>query len=155
MTDRAAIAEASLERLAEAKGDITVEVIDHYYRACPDARASFEFHGLDNVAELEGRMVSETVFFLMQWAADPATTKISQGTTICHHQDTLEIGPRWYLGLIDAVLEVLWETIPASNATEREMWLAIRTEAAEFIDSLRPEFVRTDTDGVLPPFAAT
>ncbi len=151
MSDRATLAEASFARLAEEKGDITRQVIEHYYRACQGARESFEYHGLDSLAELEGRMVSETAFMLMQWAADPTATRVEQGTTICHHQDTLEVGPHWYIGLVDAVLVALFETIPADAEEERAMWRAIRAEIAAFIDSLRPEFWRKEDDGPLPP----
>lgn len=153
MNDRAALAESSFERLAEIRGDITSPVLERYYSANPGARESFKHHGLDNVPELEGRMVSETIFLLMQWAADARVMKIEQGTTICHHQDTLEVGPRWYLGLIDAVLEELFSTIPLSETHEREMWFSVREEIANFIDSVRPEFIRADNGGPLPPFS--
>ena len=152
MHQRTDLAERSFERLAEARGDITAEVIERYYASCPGARGSFAHHGLDNIPELEGRMVSETAYMLMHWAADPTTVRIEQGTTICHHQDTLEVGPHWYMGLIDAVLEVLFETIPDSEQREREIWGEIREEIASFIDSVRPEFWRQENEGPLPPF---
>ncbi|MFN2101099.1 hypothetical protein [Altererythrobacter sp. MF3-039] len=152
MSDRGALAETSFARLAEEQGDITRQVIEHYYRICPGARASFAYHGLDNVPELEGRMVAETVFLLMQWAADPTPTQVEQGTTICHHQDTLEVGPHWYIGLVDAVLAVLFETIPADADEERAVWRAIRVEIVAFIESVRSEFWRKEDEGPLPPF---
>ncbi|TNE59809.1 MAG: hypothetical protein EP341_01905 [Sphingomonadales bacterium] len=152
MQDRSMLAERSFERLAEIKGDITQAVLETYYRAHPDARASFEHHGLGNTAELEGRMVAETVFLLMQWAANPRNAQIEQGTTICHHHDTMEIGPRWYLGLIDAVLSELLDSIPATERDEVRVWESIRSEIAEFITSVRGEFIKPDKDGELPPF---
>lgn len=152
MSDRAALAETSFARLAEEKGDITQQVIEQYYRACSGTRESFEHHGLDNVPELEGRMVTETAFLLMHWAADPAATRVEQGTTICHHQDTLEVGPHWYIGLIDEVLTVLFETIPVDADDERVMWRTIRAEIAAFIESVRPEFWRKEDQGRLPSF---
>lgn len=157
MAERSTLAERSFERLAKQRGDITEDVLERYYTRYPDGRASFEHHGLGNRAELEGRMISTTAFLLMQWAQDPASTRIEQGTTIVHHQDTLEIGPRLYLGLIDAVLEVLFETIPEDSAEERAFWLSLRGEIAGFIDSVRPEFWREDKDGPLrsPPYAET
>lgn len=153
--DRGALAELGFTRLAGAKGDITAEVIERYYRACPDARASFIHHGLGNAPELEGRMVSETAFLLMRWAADPSAAKIEQGTTICHHQDTLEVGPQWYIGLIDAVLETLLECIPAEAGDELAMWIEVRSEISDFIESIRHEFWRKDHSGPLPAFPAT
>lgn len=145
------LAEASFERLAEEYGDITERVIERYYGTHSDAQASFAHHGLGDTAELEGRMVSTTAFMLMQWASDPVSTRIAQGTTIVHHQDTLLIGPRLYIGLIDAVLEVLFETIPSGAVDERQLWLAVRQDIVAFIDEVRPEFWRKDDDGPLPP----
>jgi hypothetical protein len=141
-TDRAALAHASLERLAEERGDITADVLSRYYAAQPDARQSFERHGLSDVSGLESRMVSESVFLLLRWVDEPFAAKIDQATTIVHHNDTLDIGPRWYMGLVDAVLDVLLEAA-GERPEEQEMWRSIRGEIARFIDSLRPEFMRT------------
>lgn len=152
MSERAALAEASFERMAEAKGDITRAVIERYYRMLPDARASFEHHGLGNTAELEGRMVTETAFLLIKWAENPQVAKVEQGTTIVHHQDTLVVGPHWYMGLIDAVLGELFDTIPADAGNERQLWLQIRREIAEFVESVRCEFWRKDESGPLSEF---
>lgn len=154
MADRTALAETSMARLAEQKGDITAAVIERYFRSMPEARASFAHHGLGNQAELEGRMVAETAFLLLKWAESPAVARVEQGTTIVHHQDTLVIGPQWYMGLIDAVLCELLETIPADAPAERELWLTVRAEIAAFIESVRPEFWRKDESGPLPPFRA-
>ena len=54
--DRSELAQRSLERLAELGGDVTRPVLDAYYARHPDARASFEHHGLGHTAELEGRI---------------------------------------------------------------------------------------------------
>jgi len=146
------LAEQSLERLAELRGDVTQDVLDRYYRLYPDARGSFRDHGLTDIAGLEGRMVTETLYLLMQWCDNPTAAKISQGSTIVHHNDTLEIGPHWYLGMIDAALEVLFETIPDTAHAERDMWIGLRADIAAFIESLREEFWRDNGDGPLGEF---
>lgn len=152
MRDECALALASFERLAELRGDITREVIELYYARFPDARASFERHGCGNCAELEGRMVASTVYLLFEWVEQKSTARIEQGTTIPHHNDSLEVGPRWYLGLIDAVLVILFETIPPDCADERRLWLRVRSEIAGYLDQLRSEFWRADHEGPLPGF---
>ncbi len=154
-TSDAGLAELSLNRLAEAQGDITEQVLDRYYRRHPGARGSFEHHGVGDTAELEGRMVTATLFLMLQWAEDANRTRIEQGTTIVHHHDALEIGPQWYLGLIDAVLEVIVESIPGTKSAEIALWLRVRQEIADFIESVREEFVRADNDGGLPGFRLT
>ncbi len=149
--DRATLVRERLERLAEERGDITAEVLERYYAAQPDARQSFERHGLSDIAGLEARMVSETVYLLLRWVEEPGAVKIDQATTIVHHNDTLDIGPRWYMGLVDAVIDILLEAA-VDRPDERAAWRAIRSEIARFIDSLRPEFLHTiDTQPLVSP----
>ena len=152
MIETASLAERSFGRLAEARGDITRDVLEIYYRQIPSGRESFVRHGLGNVSELEGRMVAATAFLLMKWAEEPYSARIEQGTTIVHHNDTLEIPPRMYIGLIDAVLEVLLSTIPQDCPQELALWVRVRGEIATYIESLREEFWRKDQSGPLPPF---
>ncbi|QPC97860.1 hypothetical protein [Qipengyuania soli] len=150
--DRVTLAERSLQRLADERGDVTGEMIDAYYRRHPDARASFEHHGLGHTHELEARMATEALFLLLQWVESPPTARIDHGTAIVHHNDTMLIPPRWYLGLVDAALEILFETIPADCDDEREMWLEVRQEFASFVESLRQDFFRSDGGAPLPDF---
>lgn len=150
MTDRAALAERSMERLVEQVGDITGPVLDIYYARHPGTRQSFVHHGMGDTAELEGRMVTATAFMLLQWASDPYSTRIEQGTTIVHHNDTLVIGPQWYVGLVDAVLQVLHETIPPEADDERSVWQEVRREIVQFVETVRAEFWRKDDSGPLP-----
>lgn len=151
---RIALAETSLERLAETRGDVTEPVLAAYYARYPDARASFEHHGLGQTAELEGRMVAESLYLLLRWVEDPAAARIDHGTAIVHHNDTLLVPPHWYLGLIDAALEVLLANIPEAAAGERALWLEVRGQFAAFVDSLRGEFLRSDGGAPLPTFTA-
>lgn len=151
--DRIELAERSLTRLADQRGDVTDPVLQAFYARHPDARASFEHHGLGQMRDLEGRMTAESVFLLLQWVEDPATARIDQGTAIVHHNDTLLVPPRWYLGLVDAALEVLLETVPADATDERDLWLAVRGEFAAFVEGLRAEFFRADDGAPLPAFA--
>jgi len=144
------IAERSLERLSLECGDVTAEVMKRFYRAFPDARASFIHHGLSDVAGLEGRMVAESAFLLLQWSESPQTARIDHGTAVPHHNDTLKVGPHWYLGMVDAFLSLLYETIPAEAPEERNHWENIRSEIVTFFDALRDEFLVLDNKEELP-----
>jgi hypothetical protein len=150
--DRSALAQRSLERLAEIGGDITEPVLEAYYREHPGARASFVHHGLGETAKLEGRMVAESLYLLLTWTENEAAARIDHGSAIVHHNDTMQIPPHWYLGMVDAVLEVLLATIPAEARDERAMWREVRGEFARFVQSLRAEFVRSDGGAPLPAF---
>ena len=151
-SDPQALVEISFTRLAEQRGDVTADVIDRYYRHFPGVEESFAHHGMSDVAELEGRMVTATIFMLMQWVENPNATKIEQGTTIVHHQDVLVIGPLWYAGLVDVVLAVLLETVPDDCPNEHAFWRAIREDIISFIDGVRAEFWRQEDDGPIPAF---
>jgi hypothetical protein len=140
--DRAGLVREGLERLAEERGDITAQVLQRYYEKHPDARQSFERHGLNDVSGLEARMVSESIYLLLRWVEEPVAVRIDQASTFVHHNDTLDIGPRWYMGLIDAVLDILLEAAE-ERPEEHSTWQAIRSEIVRFIDSLRPEFLHT------------
>lgn len=150
--DRSALANRSLERLAAIGGDITEPVLEAYYREHPGARASFAHHGLGETAKLEGRMVAESLYLLLTWTENEAAARIDHGSAIVHHNDTMQIPPHWYLGMVDAVLEVLLATIPADAQDERAMWREVRGEFARFVQSLRDEFVRSDGGAPLPAF---
>lgn len=150
--DRLALAERSLQRLADQRGDVTEEVLATYYAHHPDARASFEHHGLGQTKSLEARMVSESLFLLLQWVESPSSARIDHGTAITHHNDTMRIPPRWYLGLVDAALAVLLGSIPADCAEETTMWLEVREEFAHFVQSLRKDFLISDGGAPLPEF---
>ncbi|WP_095011241.1 hypothetical protein [Tsuneonella mangrovi] len=150
--DRIYLATRSLTRLAEQRGDVAGQVINRFYRDHPDARSSFEHHGLGQTRDLEGRMATESIFMLLQWVEDPAAARIDQGTTIVHHNDTLQVPPRWYLGLVDAALAVLFETFPPDASNEHAMWLEVRADYAAFVDSLRGDFLRPDDSSPLPTF---
>lgn len=150
---RSTLAETSLERLAESEGDVTQPILDAYFRKHPDAHASFVHHGLGATRELEGRMVSESLFLLLSWVEDPAAARIDHGTAIVHHNDTLLVPPHWYLGLVDAALEVLLASIPEDAEDERTLWLEVRGQFASFVESLRGEFIRSDGGAPLPAFA--
>lgn len=153
-THREELAERSLGRLAELHGDVTALILGAYYARHPDARASFEHHGLGQTAELEGRMAAESLFLLLTWVEDPATARIDHGTAIVHHNDTLHVTPHWYLGMVDAALEVLLESIPPDCTDELALWHEVRASFAAFVESLRCEFLRSDGGAPLPDFAA-
>ena len=150
--DRSALAQKSFERLAEVCGDITAPVLEAYYREHPGARQSFVDHGLGETAKLEGRMVAESLFLLLTWTENQSAARIDHGSAIVHHNDTMRIPPHWYLGMVDAVLEVLLGTLPAEADDERDMWREVRSEFARFVQSLREEFVRSDGGAPLPAF---
>jgi hypothetical protein len=119
---RKALLTATLERAATALGDITPQVYARYYACHPDARACFEENYPGGVASLEGEMVSQVLYCLMEWLDSPGEIEIILLTTVPHHADTLHVSPHLFTGLITAVSETVAETIPAEALDERAVW---------------------------------
>lgn len=134
MTTRHHLSQSSFERLANMRGDITQPVLDLYFARHDKAQGSFSFHSPHAAHALQAEMVECSIFFLMQWAENPAAAKFEYSASIARHVETLAVGPNWYFGLIDAVLGVLMPSIPDDAQEERALWLSIREEIMIFFD---------------------
>lgn len=132
-TQKLALVETSLERTADQLGDITNPVIERYYAMHPDARASFDEHGLGNAVKLETEMVDSVLYCLMNWIDRPEEIRIMFGRTVPHHEETLHVHIDWFGGLVDAAVQIIMETIPESRRDEREVWTGIHRELTDLI----------------------
>lgn len=131
---RAAL-EASLERAAQQLGDITPHVYEAYYRRCPEAKADFEYHFPGDDHPLEGQMVEQALYCLMEWFDSPGEVEIVLLTTVPHHIQTLHIEPRHFSELIVAVCETIVATIPPENADELAVWKELLGELMALCDA--------------------
>lgn len=143
LAEKKELLDASLIRAAEQAGDITGPAIDLYYRRYPAAKAVFERLGVGGKAQLEGQMVENTLYCLMYWFECPGEIEILLSDSVPHHHDTLEISLDWYNGLIEAVADVIVDTIPAENLAEKAVWDELRTELCAIIENCREHFFRT------------
>jgi len=120
--------ETSLERAAELLGDITPHVYEVYYRRCPQAKADFEYHFPGEGHPLEGQMVEQALYCLMEWYESPGEVEIILLSTVPHHIETLHIEPNHFSELIIAVCETIVSTIPPENTEELGVWAELRVE---------------------------
>ena len=118
----------SLERASEQLGDITPIVMSTLYARRADARARFEDLAAGNRAQLEGEMVEQVLYCLMEWFTSPGEIEILLLSTIPHHIDTLGVGPGLFNDLISIVCETVIATIPASAEDERRVWTELEGE---------------------------
>jgi len=132
--DKMAQVDAILNRAADHLGDITDPVLARYYRQFPELEAAFVRHGGTNRRALEGEMVERALYCLMYWFDSPGEIEILLGGSVLHHNDTLQIAPQHYLGLLEAVAEVIGETIPADDAVQREVWEELCRDLAAVIE---------------------
>lgn len=125
---RKALLDRSLERAADALGDITPHVYAAFYAGHPEARASFEHHGHGKMEALEGEMVSQALYCLMEWFESPGEIEIVLLSTIPHHIETLKIDPRHFSKLLLQVCDTIALTIPAEAEDERENLASLRAD---------------------------
>ncbi len=126
--EKKALLDASLERAAELLGDITPQVMAAYYARQPGGLESFEFHSLGDLNQLEGQMIEQVIYCLMQWYESPGEIEIILLTTIPHHIDTLKIAPQFFADLIEVTCDVIAGTIPAEATDEQAVWEEVRHE---------------------------
>ena len=133
MQDHSSLLDASLERAAETLGDLTAPAMARFYAAWPQARDSFEHHGLGRRERLEAEMVQNALYWAMNWLDRQTEITIHLGSSVPHHEETLKVSVPWYRGLLDAVIDVIVETIPADRTDELELWMRIRRELGEMV----------------------
>ena len=126
--------ETTLTRAADQLGDITPAVIHRLYEQYPGMEASFEHHGLGKRSQLEGDMVKNALYCLMDWHADPGSIEIILFNSVPHHHYTLKVPPQWYAGLLEVTAEVIAETIPAGASDEQAAWHTLTIELLQVLE---------------------
>ncbi len=129
--------ETSLERAAELLGDVTQPTMAHYYKQFPDARSSFDEHGLGRTTALETEMVDSVLYCLMYWLERRLEIEIIFGSSVPHHEDTLKIKYEWYVGLVQSAAAVILELIPKSEVNELLVWQKISDGLVDAMNAAR------------------
>lgn len=134
---RQALIEARLEQAAAAIGDLTVPVMEEYYRRFPDARASFIHHAPHDPARLEAEMVGNSLYYVMYWYTSPVETRIYFDTSVPHHRVALGVPPDWFRGLIEVLIDVIEQAVPAQNDAETLAWTGLREALVGLVERNR------------------
>ncbi len=119
--DKLAVVEKILERAAEKIGDITAPTMTNFYGRHPGGRELFAEHAR-RLDHLEGLMVEQSVYCLMQWFVSPMEIEILLRDTVPHHKHTLKIPTSAYSELLIATADTIGNTIPAENTREKSVW---------------------------------
>jgi len=117
-----------MERACDILGDVTPHVFNLYYVTFPEARAHFVKHARSKCGQLEGQMVEQILYCLMEWPESPEQVKIILLDCGPHHVETLDIPPGLFCGLIDAVCNVIDKTIPQQEEDEKALWKSIHND---------------------------
>jgi hypothetical protein len=129
--------EARLARAAEVLGDLTVPVMAEYYRRFPEARASFIHHAPHGPQRLEAEMVGNTLYYVMTWFESPTEARIYFDTSVPHHRVALDVPPDWFRGLIEVLIDVVEQAVPASDAAEEQAWDEVRSALVGLVERNR------------------
>ena len=134
-SEKLAIVEGILTRVAEHSGDITEQVFELYYQRLPEARERFQHHSQGNIINLQGEMVAQALYCLMTWYESPGEIEILLMGSVPHHNHTLKIPPIFYRELINATATVVANNIPEENGEERAVWNEVTEELKELVES--------------------
>ncbi len=132
--EKKALLFSSLERAAEELGDITPYVMERYYGRLPEGRVQFQELHEWNQGTLEGAMVEQTLYCLMEWYESPGEVEIILVTTVPHHLETLDVPLELFTGLIDTVCETIVSTIPEQEKGELAVWEELHTTIRGLVD---------------------
>lgn len=128
-----AMVEDILFRAAEHIGDITEPVMENFYKRSEGGRELFELHSR-HMNQLEGLMVEQSVYCLMQWFKSPLEIEILLHDTVPHHRETLNIPTSAYKDLLIATADIIGGSIPAENGTEKAVWNELREQLLEAVE---------------------
>lgn len=116
------LADRTLERAAEIVGDITQPTLDRFFARFPEAEAAFVRLADVDADQVEGRMVENCLYCMMEWFGRPGEVRGVIEDQIPHHVRTLEVSAQWYWEMLRASLEVVSEIIPPEAPDEAAVW---------------------------------
>lgn len=98
--------EEALGHAAEMYGDITPMVMERFYKKYPEVESLFAELSLGRSREMEGEMVTQSIYCLMAIFGNPITTKIMLQEAIVNHL-YLKISCDYFNGLIESTVDVV------------------------------------------------
>jgi hypothetical protein len=134
---RTELIEAGLARAAGTLGDITLPVVEEFYRRFPEARANFIHHSPHNPGKLEAEMVGNTLYYVMAWFESPGEAGFAFDNSVPHHRVALGVSPDWYRGFIEAFLDVVEPAAAPDGKEERGAWSDLRAGLVGLVESNR------------------
>ena len=136
VTSKADVFATTLERAANALGDLNPALMERLYRRFPEAREAFVRHGLGNPAKLEAAMVDATLYCVMQWLERPSEVRLIFADQVPHHCETLQIEREWFAGLVEELVLLIASTVPSDKPDQQALCTEIATGLCGAINSV-------------------
>lgn len=132
--ERQATLDSIMMRASDTLGDITPDTLSIFYHRYPDAKSLFEYWGGIRRDRLETEMIAQGLYCLMYFYDRPVEISIILRDTVPYHRLVLNVPPETFLGLIVALGEVIFDTIPASAKNEIQLWEDLQAKIREMVD---------------------
>lgn len=112
----AALLETILEEAAETAGDLTAEVMAELGRRYPGVGALFDAHRsvVGRADDLEGQMVAQALYCLMEFFANPEVVRIMLQSEVDHHA-YLKVPPEAFSALLEATVSTISRHAPQDS----------------------------------------
>jgi len=122
----------SLERAGEIHGDITSLVCADLLAKHPQAEDYFAVKGSQFTAELQAKMVQDSIYSCLEYLDVPEEAEIVLKYTIPQHQD-LGIPMKYFFALLESLANVACTAPAEDSGAVRARWQCLMQELKKII----------------------
>ena len=122
----------SLEHAAEVHGDITPLVCADLLKNHPEAEVYFDVKGTQFKADLQAKMVQDSIYSCLEYLDVPEEAEIVMKYTIPQHQD-LGIPIKHFFALLESVANVVCAATEQESANVKASWQSLMQELKKII----------------------
>lgn len=122
----------SLEHAAEKHGDITPLVCADLLKHHPEAEQYFDVKGSQFKADLQAKMVQDSIYSCLEYLDVPEEAEIVLKYTIPQHQD-LGIPIKHFFALLESVANVVCAAAEQESENVKTSWQALMQELKKII----------------------
>jgi hemoglobin-like flavoprotein len=131
MIDKALIIH-SLEHAAEVHGDITPLVCADLLERHPEAEVYFDVKGTQFKADLQAKMVQDSIYSCLEYLDVPEEAEIVLKYTIPQHQD-LGIPIKHFFALLESLANVVCAASEQESGNVKASWQSLMQELKKII----------------------
>jgi hypothetical protein len=122
----------SLEHAGEIHGDITPLVCADLLKNHPGAEEYFDVRGSQFTAEIQAKMVQDSIYSCIEYLEVPEEAEIVLKYTIPQHQD-LGIPMKYFFALLESVANVVCAAAESEPATVKANWQSLMQQLKDII----------------------